>query len=104
MHEAAALAYSAVGLSDGGGGGGGDVHCNGLIKTDDDLPLVIQQHEAAEATVLVPTNGDQEQQTHIINLPDIQELTHGDTIFILCSDGKEEEVGDITQLHNDPNK
>lgn len=35
---------------------------------------------------------EEDQDHHLMNLPDIQELTAGDTIFILCSDGKETEL------------
>ena len=103
MHETSALAYEAA--------VGGEVICNGVMKSDNEdleLPVEIQQHE--EETVLVCGGGggsedeDQEHHHHLLSLPDIQELTSGDTIFILCGDDGREESAEIAAYHNGLNR
>jgi len=90
-----------------------DVTCSVLkgLKpeiSEGELPLVINPGQEQEMhplqRVLVTNGGDPDlqdenggdQDHQLMQIPDIQELTAGDTVYILCSDGKD----DPAAFHN----
>ena len=90
------------------GGGDDNISPSSALLMKTELSVISgQQHGATIAAVAdggrCKTTGEEEQDHLLMNLPDIQELTADDTVFILCSETGKERIGggDVSALQNE---